>query len=63
VQQFGHRDEVAHLPQVEVHGAALPCAVGDAFRVSPPPKEVLDAGAGAAAGWITSEPVMRREAP
>jgi hypothetical protein len=54
VQQLGDRHEVADLPQVEVHGRPFRRRGGDAFRVSPAPKQVLDDGLPAAAGWNTS---------
>src|SRR5690349_21912184 len=44
VEQLGDRHEVADLPQVEVHGRPFRRRGGDAFRVSPPAKEVLDGG-------------------
>ena len=43
VQPVGDGDEVAQLAQVQIHGASRS---GDASRVSPPPKEVLDTRSG-----------------
>lgn len=39
VQPVGHGDEVAQFAQVQIHGASRS---GDAFKVSPRLKEVLD---------------------
>lgn len=43
VQPIGHGDEVTQFAQVQIHGISQS---GDAFRVSPPLKEVLDTHSG-----------------
>jgi hypothetical protein len=43
VQPVGHGDEVAQFAQVQIHGASRS---GDASRVSPRLKEVLDTHSG-----------------
>jgi hypothetical protein len=43
VQRVGDGDEVAQLAQVQIHGASR---CGDASRLSPPPKQVLDTRSG-----------------